>query len=139
MSMHPYPKLASIKSNNCPLFSFITQYIHNIWASCVKHPIAPMTSHSCNEMPTDRTVETPRICLAHFSQPAMKIKIMLTGTYLQRDVVCILNQMFSCLFILKDYISLQAPCQIFVDRLTRFGQRISHSHSDNIHIHLDTQ
>jgi hypothetical protein len=33
---------------------------------------------------------------------------------------------------LKDYISLQAPRQIFVDRLAAFRQPISHSHSDNI-------
>jgi hypothetical protein len=33
-------------------------------------------------------------------------------------------------------ISLQATCQIFVDRLAPFRQPISHSHSDSIHGHL---
>ena len=87
-------------------------------------------------MPTGPTVETRQISSAHFSRPAMKIKIMLTGNYLQHDVVRIQHQIFYCSSIWKDYISLQAQCQIFVDRLARLRPSISHSHSDNIHSHF---
>jgi hypothetical protein len=65
----------------------------------------------------------------------MKIKIMLTGNYLECDIVCIWNKIFYHSFILKDYISLQAPCQIFVSPLVRLRQLISHSHSHNIQSH----
>jgi hypothetical protein len=61
---------------------------------------------------TGQTIETRRICAAHFSRPAMKIKIILPGNYLQHNVVCIQNQIFYHSFILEDYISLQPPCQI---------------------------
>jgi hypothetical protein len=44
---------------------------------------------------------------------SMKIKIMLPGNYLKREIVCIWNEIVYHSFILKDYISLQAPCQIF--------------------------
>jgi hypothetical protein len=37
---------------------------------------------------------------------------------------------------LKDYISLQGPCQIFVDRLATFRQPISHSHSNRVYMHI---
>jgi hypothetical protein len=82
-----------------------------------------------------RTIESRRICPAYFSRPAMKIKIMLPGNYLQYDIVCIWNKIFHHSFILKDYISLQATSRIFVSPLMRLRQPISHSHSHNIQSH----
>jgi hypothetical protein len=87
-------------------------------------------------MPTGGTVERGRICSAYFSWPAMKIKLMHIGNYLQGDVVSIENRIFYRSFILKDYISLQAPCEIFANLSARFRQPISHSHNDDTHIHL---
>jgi hypothetical protein len=83
-----------------------------------------------------RTIETHRTRSAYFSRPAMKIKLMLPGNYLQHNVVCIQDQIFYHSFILKDYIPLQAPCQIFVSPLVLLRQSISHCHSGNIHSHL---
>jgi hypothetical protein len=88
------------------------------------------------EEATGRTIESRRICSVHSSRPAMKIKIMFPANYLQHNVVCTQNQIFYHSFILKDYISLQATCQIFVSPLVALRQSISHSHSDNIHRHL---
>jgi hypothetical protein len=66
----------------------------------------------------------------------MKIKIMLPGNYLQHNVVCIQDEIFHHSFVLNDSMSLQATCQIFVSPLVRLGETISHSDSDNIHMHL---
>jgi hypothetical protein len=63
---------------------------------------------------------------------SMKIKIMLPGNYLKRDIVCIRNKIFNYSFVLKEYIILQATCQIFASPLVRLRQLISHSHSHNI-------
>jgi hypothetical protein len=66
----------------------------------------------------------------------MKIKILLPGNYLQCNIVCIWNQISYHSFILRDYISLQATCQIFVDRPAPLRQPISHSQWSVIHSHL---
>jgi hypothetical protein len=95
-----------------------------------------MTSYACDKMPTARTVETCRICAAHFSRPATKIKIILIMNYLQHNVVCIYNQIFNRSFIFKDYISMEVPSQIFVSPPARVRQPISHSQCSDIHIHL---
>jgi hypothetical protein len=50
-----------------------------------------------------------------------KITVLLPGNCLQQRVVSFLKQTFSVPFMSMDYISLQAPCQIFVDRSLRFG------------------
>jgi hypothetical protein len=88
------------------------------------------------EEATGRTIKSRQICSAYFSRPAMKIKIMLPGNYWQHNVVCIQDQIFYHSFMLKEYISLQATCQIFVTRLARLRQSISHSHWFVIHIHV---
>jgi hypothetical protein len=88
------------------------------------------------EEATHETIETRRNWSAQLFRAAIKIKIRLSGNYLQHNVVCIQNQIFYHSFILKDYISLQAPCQIFVDRSAPFRQPISHSQCSDIHIHL---
>jgi hypothetical protein len=88
------------------------------------------------EEATGRTIGSRRICSAYFSRPAMKIKIMLPGNYLQHNIVCIQDHIFYHSFILNDYISLQTTCQIFVSPLVPLRQPISHSHSDKIHSYL---
>jgi hypothetical protein len=84
------------------------------------------------EEATGRTIELRRICSADFSRPAMKIKIMLPGNYMQHNVVCIQDQIFYHSFILKDSISLQGPFQISMSPLVRLRQPIAHSPSDTI-------
>jgi hypothetical protein len=134
MPARPYPHPGSIKPKVDISFSCITysQYLSFLLqtSNCSKDKLF------MREEATGRTIESPRTCSAYFSRPAMKITIMLTGNDLQHNDVCSQGQIFYHSFILKDYISLQATRQIFVDRLATLRQSISHSHSDNIHSHL---
>jgi hypothetical protein len=84
-------------------------------------------------------IETLGNCETSSARAGMKSTIMLPVSHLKCDVVCIQNQIFSRSFIMNSYISLQAPCQIFLDPPARVGQPISHSHCPDIHIHLDAQ
>jgi hypothetical protein len=52
----------------------------------------------------------------NFSRSLMKIKSMFPGNYSQHHVVIFEIEIVSFPSISRDYISLQALCQIFVDR-----------------------
>jgi hypothetical protein len=84
-------------------------------------------------------IETCGNCETTSARSGVKSTIMLPLSHLKRIVVSVQNQIFSRSFILKDYISLQAPCQFFLDPPARLGQPISYFHCPDIHIHLDAQ
>jgi hypothetical protein len=60
-------------------------------------------------------------CSPNFSGRLMRITGILPGDCLRHHAVHICKEIFSITFISKNYISLQAPSQIFVDRLARLG------------------
>jgi hypothetical protein len=63
----------------------------------------------------------------NISISSRKIAAILLGNCLQQHLVYIERQVFSISFISRDYISLQAPCQIFAEPSARLGSLISHS------------
>jgi hypothetical protein len=132
--MRPCPQLGSIepKADISLLSKTYSQYLIFLLqtSNCSRDKLC------MQEEGTGRNIETRRTCPTYFSRPAMKIKIMLPGNYLECDIVCMWNKIFYHSFILKDYISLQAICQMFVSPLVRLRQPISHSQRSLIHSHL---
>jgi hypothetical protein len=65
----------------------------------------------------------------------MKITVILSGNCLQRHVVYLRNERSSISSISRDYISLQAPCQIFINEFIWLEASISRSVDYNARSH----
>jgi hypothetical protein len=88
-----------------------------------------------NEFDCSKFWETRNV---NISISAMTITVVLSMNCLKNHVVYIQKEIFAITFISMDYISLQAGCQIFVDRSAGFGQLVTcflvhYFHSDFIY------
>jgi hypothetical protein len=72
----------------------------------------------------------------NFSRSVMKIKMRLPGNYSKHHVIYIRNRNVCISFISRDYISLQAPCQMVVNRSAWLESSLSRSLASNIQIHF---
>jgi hypothetical protein len=97
----------------------------------LKKEVMPATKLRC-----DRPTGTSHTWSPNFSRSVMKIKIMPPENYSQHYVIYIRNKMCSFSSISKDYMSLQASCQIFVDRPASLGSSISRSLASDVQIHF---
>jgi hypothetical protein len=96
----------------------------------LKGEIIPVTS-----LRRARSTGTFHTWSPNLSRSVMKMKIRFPGNYSQYHAVYIRNRNIFVFSISRDYISLQAPCQILVDRLACLESPIYHSVNSDIQIH----
>jgi hypothetical protein len=136
MPIRPYPHLVSIKWNQRLIHHFHPHHIRNISLPSPKHLIAPRRNYSSDKAEKREADQDMLLVFASLSRPAMRIKAILPGNYLQHAVVCIRNQGIYYSFTSKGPISLQALCQIPVDSPKSLAQLINHSIGHDVHINL---
>jgi hypothetical protein len=134
MPIRPYPHLVSIKWNQRLIHYFHPHHIRNISLSSPKHQIAPKRSYSSDKAGKREADRDMLLVFTSLSRPAMKIRIILPGNYLQYVVVCIRNRATYHSFMSKGPISLQALCQIPLDSPESLAQLIRHSIGHDVHI-----
>jgi hypothetical protein len=107
----------------------------DMWDFFVKHPIAQKRGYSC-DMTSTRQANEANLTLDRQSSPVLWQKSRLCYLGMIPNTMLFIPQIEMFSSISRDCMSLQAPCQLFVDRSTWLESSIPRSFPFDVEIHF---